>query len=138
MAALMYLSHAIADGGTLNTEERAENRRKAYKFAGWLRDKFPQIRFFCPAEMEVFVAKALKGEYLTLDQVLNVDCEIIKECEGLIAYTPKGKTSKGMDIEIEFANANNVPVQNLYYADDMKEEALIEIIGSFIEECIDG
>lgn len=138
MSAMIYLSHPIGDGGVLLEAEKIVNRRKALKFVDWLRCKFPQIRFYCPAEAELFVAKALIYNYLNLEQVLRIDCGIIKECEGLIAYMPKGKTSKGMDVEIEFANANKIPVLTLGWADDLKEEGLIDIVGNFIEEAIDG
>lgn len=178
--ALIYLSHPIGDGGTLSETEKHANKQRAFRFVNRLREMFPHIKFFCPAEAEIFVSKVLEGksdccnakvrnitmrmptdygkdaqefpsnvctkcskectthQFMELDEVLDVDCEIIRECEGLIAYTPNGKISKGMDIEIEFANKNNIPVLNLWYSDDINESKLKELVEIFIIDAIDG
>lgn len=103
----LYLSHRI----TSPTPEGQElNCLAAISFAKGLRYYFPDVEIHVPAECEPFVAKAYGSGMLTVPQILDIDCQIIKkDCQGVIFYAPDGKLSPGMQVEFEFCGKNNIP-----------------------------
>ena len=103
----LYLSHRI----TSPTPEGQElNCLAAIAFAKGLRYYFPGVEIYVPAESEPFVAKTYKLGMLTVNQILEIDCQIIlKDCEGAIFYSPDGELSPGMRVEYNFCQLEHVP-----------------------------
>lgn len=93
---MIYLSHRI----TGNTpEEMKQNCQDAIRFAEGLRYHFPDVQFYVPAEFEPFVAKAYAKNKLSVEDILEIDCDIIKkDCTAAIFYIPTF-VSSGMRVE---------------------------------------
>ncbi len=109
----IYLSHCISDGGVLTEEIMQKNCGKAVEFANWLRAEFPSLEVYCPAEHEYFVHKTYTKNMLTIPQILEIDCDIIRGCEGVMILCHNDKISAGMQIEIDFALKNKIPMQRV-------------------------
>lgn len=107
-----YLSHSIRGkyGANATPIQMKENCDKAILIANILRATFPSIEIYCPAEHEDFVGIAYHSGMLTEKQVLDVDCMIINDCEGVIIYVPEGdKCQGGRLIEYNHAFKHNKP-----------------------------
>ena len=78
-------------------------------------DGFPPVDIYCPAEHDEFVQIAFNKGLLTVDKILEIDCDIVKRCDLLICY---GFVSSGMMTELEFAEKNNVPVLAITHWDN--------------------
>ncbi|MCP4596234.1 hypothetical protein [Neptuniibacter sp.] len=120
----LYMSHAIrgAKGPAATDADMQANNEAAMRAArvirAWL---YPlPVDIYCPGEVDEFVMTAAKNGlgYLTNDQILAVDCEIIKRCDGLIWYSELGP-SDGAEIEIACAEDNMVPVHTLSFLSKM-------------------
>jgi hypothetical protein len=107
----IYVSHSIRGkfGATATEEQMAANCKKAVQFGKLLRLNFPQIEWYVPAEHDDFVRRAYQKNYLTESEILDIDCEILKTCNGLLVYIPDDYISMGMQIEISYAAKNNIP-----------------------------
>jgi len=107
-----YASHSIRGkmGKDATPEYMEENNKKAVEFCEQLEKFFPGIDFYCPGRMDEFVLIAHQRGYLGEKQILDVDCEIVQRCNFLIAYSPDGFISGGMQIEIDHANKHGIPV----------------------------
>lgn len=67
------------------------------------------VEFYVPAEHEEFVQLAYAKKYMNEQQILDVDCSIIETCDAVFAFGPP-ELSRGMQIEIAFANEHGIPV----------------------------
>lgn len=104
----IYLSHAIMGvKGTNALEEYIqENLQKAINLAVMLRAVYPDVQFYVPAEHEDFVNRTYKKGYLTIDQILDIDCDIIATCDAVLFYNHEGVLSNGMKKELKFTQEN--------------------------------
>jgi hypothetical protein len=118
----LYLSHQISDGGAHDIDRQKENCQLAIKFGNRIRSEFPGIELYIPAESEPFVGRAYHGGFLSIPQILRIDCRIIDSCDGVLVYD-RGHISRGMEVEITHAIQNGIPVQ--YLSDDFSAAALI-------------
>lgn len=107
-----YCSHSIRGkyGNAATDEQMAANNQKAIEFGRLLADEFPMIDFYVPGEHDEFVLIAYRWGLITEKQILDVDCEIVSRCNFLIAFAPDDYISKGMQIEIDHAVFNSIPV----------------------------
>ena len=107
-----YISHSIAGkyGGKATNEQKLANCDKAILFGKQLAKEFPNIDFYIPGKHEIFVIVAFEKNYLTLEQVLDIDCSIVSQCNFIVVFSPDDYISKGMQIEIDYAVENNIPV----------------------------
>ncbi len=109
-----YLSHKIrgAAGEAATNTEQAENCKIAVEIAERIKDELPSIDVYVPGgQSEQFVSIAYKKGYLDIDDILNVDCAIIDNCEGALFYIPKGdKLQGGRLIEYNHAVRENKPI----------------------------
>jgi len=114
----LYLSHPIrGPKGNLATKETIERNCwkaiqigreiKAYLLDWEKMDGFPSGDLYVPAEHDEALAIALQKGYLTVDQVLDIDCEIISRCDLLLVYGP---LSSGMKREVQYAQKHNIPL----------------------------
>ena len=109
----VYVSHCIRGkkGSKATREYIQRNVTLAILFGQALRREFPNIDFYVPGDHEYPpVGNLLEKGYVTIDQVLAVDCDILKNCNFVVAFSPNGYLSKGMKKEIEYAEENGIPV----------------------------
>jgi len=107
-----YVSHSIRGkhGNKATNKQMEENNKKAIDFGELLNKEFPNIDFYVPAEHDELVLIAYRKGYMTEKQILDVDCDIISRCNFLIVFAPDDYISKGMQIEIDHAVFNSIPV----------------------------
>ena len=108
----VYVSHSIRGKKGINAtnEDMRRNNDKAIVFGKALRRKFPGVNFYVPGDCDEFVMIAYRKKYLNEKQILDVDCEIVQQCNFMIAYSPDGYLSRGMRVEIEYAGENGISV----------------------------
>ena len=108
-----YLSHAIRGkaGPNVPYDQQATNCANAIHVANSLRALFPKLELYVPAENETFVQIAYDSGYLNIEQILDIDCKIIDNCDGVIVYVLEGdELQGGRKIEYDHAVATNKPV----------------------------
>ena len=108
-----YFSHAIRGDGTKTIEE---NMKIARGIAGYVRECVgPGLKLYVPAEHDIFPHLAMEDGLLSVEQVLEIDCKIIKGCDLILTYKDLS-ISKGMQVEIMYAVKHNIPI---VYFDDI-------------------
>ena len=107
-----YVAHSIRGkfGADATTEQMEANNQKAIVFGKQLAKEFPNIDFYIPGYYDEFVLIAYKKGYLTIEQILDVDCVIVSRCNFLVVFAPDDYISKGMQTEIDYCVYNNIPV----------------------------
>lgn len=108
-----YLSHSIRGkyGKDATPTQMKENCDRVLEMARELRENAPRAEFYIPAEHEDFVNIAYRDKYLTEKQVLEIDCKIIDNCDGVIVYCPPDDPMcGGRTVEYKHAIATNKPV----------------------------
>lgn len=107
-----YLSHPIRGvaGPDASHDVQTKNCAEAIKIADQLRALFPKLDLYVPAENEVFVQIAYDTGHLSEKQILDIDCRIIDNCDGLMIYVPEGKIQGGRKIEYAHAVATKKQV----------------------------
>jgi len=107
-----YVSHSIRGkfGKDATFEQMEANNKKAIGFGKELVKEFPNIDFYVPADHDEFVLEAYKRGYVGEKEVLDVDCVIISKCNFIVVFSPDDYISKGMQIEIDHAVFNKIPV----------------------------
>ena len=130
----VYVSHSIRGkkGIDATVEDMEHNNDLAIDFGGALRDEFPTIDFYVPGDHDEFVLISYLQKYLTEEQILAVDCVIVRRCYFVIAYSPDGFLSKGMRIEIEDAGKAGIPVIIVAQLDEQGIEAINRQLDSFM------
>lgn len=120
------MSHSIRGkkGKNATDENMQHNNNLAILFGQTLRRKFPKIDFYIPGDHDEFVLIAYQNKYLDEKQILDVDCKIISRCAFMIAYSPDGFLSKGMKIEIEYAETNGIPMIVIFKLDKTGENLI--------------
>ncbi len=109
----LYLSHAMRGKPVyaVNSSEHGNNCEIAIGLAEELRKMFPKLRIYVPAESEPFVGAAYKKGYLTIDQILELDCIIVDQCDMVVVYVPEGdELQGGRKIEYDHAVETHKPV----------------------------
>ncbi len=106
----IYVSHPIR--GIRENPSPAyitHNRLMAQIFGAALRIRYPQHEFYVPAEHEEFVQAAYDNPYLSINQILDIDCKIIDVKDGVIFYNHERMFSGGMKTEHAYAINTNKP-----------------------------
>ena len=108
----VYISHSIRGkmGEKATVEYMEENNRKAIAFGETLGEEFSNIDFHVPGAYEGFVGPAYRKGHLTEKQILDVDCDIISNCNFIVVFAPDDFISKGMKVEIDYATLHNIPI----------------------------
>ncbi len=101
-----YLSHAIRGKAGINAGHNTQNTNcaEAIRIANILREKFPKLELYVPAENETFVQIAYDTGHLAEKEILDIDCKIIDRCDGVIVYVPEGDELQGGRL-VEFDHA---------------------------------
>lgn len=107
-----YVSHPIRGqtGKDATDEQMTENNKKAMSFSNALKKKFPAIDFYIPGEHDEFIMKAYRKGWLNEEQILEIDCEILRTCDVLVVFAPDAFISGGMKVEIDCAALYNIPI----------------------------
>ncbi len=109
----IYLSHAIRGtaGPEASHDTQNVNCTAAILMGGKIMKEIPWVDLYIPAEHEDFVQKAYDSNYITEEHILDVDCQIIDECDAMICYVPDGdKLQGGRGIEFDHCIATGKPV----------------------------
>jgi len=110
-----YFSHAIRGKAGLKASLEVQNANcaEAMQIADKLRERFgPKLDLYVPAENETFVQIAYSMGHLSEEAILDVDCRIIDQQDGVIVYVPKGdELQGGRLVEYNHALKTRKPVQ---------------------------
>ena len=127
-----YFSHPITGkfGADCNAKKKQDyikhNCKIAIEKAITLRQRFYDLHIYLPAESEPFVGRAHFKNYIDINKILEIDCEILENCDMLIiAPTIADGISGGMIKEILRACDKIIPI---FVWNDYAR------IGKFIEE----
>lgn len=106
-----YVSHSIRGpkGAEATHAEMMANNAKAIAFAARLREACPGLDLYVPGEHDLFVMLAYTNGYITEDQILNVDKQILAKQDMLIVYSPDGYLGGGVGVELEEAKRLGMP-----------------------------
>jgi hypothetical protein len=107
-----YVSHSIRGklGVNATPESMADNNRLAHEAAVLMRCILPEIYLYVPGEHDEVISLLYQDGRLKEGDILWADCEIIRGCAFLIAWSPDDFISTGMQIEIDFARGLKIPV----------------------------
>lgn len=108
-----YLSHSIrgAKGAAATPIQMKQNCDRVIALADHIREALPSVDLYVPAEHEDFVAIAFHDGYLSEHEVLEIDCKIIDNCDGVIVFSPPDDMMcGGRTVEFEHAKATGKPV----------------------------
>ena len=75
-----------------------------------MREKVPNVEFYVPAEMDEFPDAAYTNGYLTIGELLLIDCEILYKRNAVLVYAPDSYISGGMWTEIRHAHRYHIPI----------------------------
>lgn len=112
----IYVSHSIRGkfGKDATHEQMVANCKKAIRFGHWLKQSFPDVEWYIPADHDEFVTIAYEQKWLTEKQILDVDCIIVRDtCSGILFYMPDDYLSGGMRRERIEAIASDKPMLDL-------------------------
>jgi len=129
----VYLSHWIRGPEGTNTT-KAENYKRAHEVARKLRTQIPEINLYVPAEADETLSYLYDAKKITIEEILEADCAVISKCSFVFAYTPTGVFSHGMEVEIDYAIENNIPV--IYASDSTLDKACKELKEKMNEQSI--
>ncbi len=120
----VYVSHSIRGikGVDATNEDMENNNKKAKVFGKELRLKFPDVDFYVPADGDEFVMIAYEQNYLSENEILNIDCSIIDKRSMVLAWIPDQYISGGMLIEAIHASKTG---KSFAIARDIHEASLV-------------
>jgi hypothetical protein len=108
---MIYLGHPIRGKLPADIEEALspdhpffkyenENCKIAIENVEWLRYSYPEVRWYCPGEVEIPVQMGHRLGYLNIESILDIDFHIIQElCMGGVLH--RWEDSNGVDREIK-------------------------------------
>lgn len=106
-----YLSHCIrANKENPSIKEMMLNNNKAIVLANELRKTFPFLDIYVPAENNEFDLEVCGGKYLTMDQILEIDCKILEKKDLLLLYKWQKDLSTGQKVEVSHADEMRIPM----------------------------
>jgi nucleoside 2-deoxyribosyltransferase len=93
----VYFSHAMRGkaGDTASAAIQYTNNEIALAIAKKLREAIPNMDLYVPAESEPFVQAAHDAGYLSIEQILELDCKVIDGCDTVVVYVPEGDEMQG-------------------------------------------
>ena len=134
-----YISHSIrgkSEEGATN-KEREINSKKACEFGALMRKEFPNIEWYIPGEHQEIDTIAYRKGYMTEEQILDIDCEIINGCNFMVVYSPDDYISKGMQIEIDHCVRTHVSIISAVDGNyDEYVKRIIHAINCYLTSCM--
>ena len=130
-----YFSHSIRGkkGADATEEDMRRNCEAAIGVATWIREKVPEIDLYVPAEHEDFVHICWKEKYLTEEQILEIDCKILKRLDFHIVHEVDGWLGGGIGIEIVAAKKYNKCIFYVSKLDETTAVLLRQMVKDVIE-----
>lgn len=122
-----YLSHPIRGiyGDKCPAEQIEFNCAKAITWAKALRIEFGcNLKLHVPAEHDEHILIAMEKGYLTVDQILDIDCVIVNKRDVLLVAMWEGQPSGGMAREIDTAFIHHIPTRVFTGIDEIELKAL--------------
>lgn len=106
----LYLSHPIRGSSVDKATKDCQysNSERAILASRLIENEIPNLFLICPGDYEKFVYWTYALKLLTDEQILDVDCKILGDCDGLLAYD--FDTSKGVEIEVKKAKDLSIPI----------------------------
>lgn len=114
-----YMSHCIRGkkGSTCSPQELEANCARATQDGGQLMALFQRwglpVFLYVPGAHDEFTQKAWKAGRITETEVLDTDCDIVRECDFLLVYNWQNYISGGMQYEINYAKEQLIPIITL-------------------------
>lgn len=109
----IYLSHAISNGSEKTPIENQEkNCTEAQRIGKIIQDALPMIEVYIPGgPTERFVRRAWQKGYVTVPQIMEIDLEIVDDCDMLVCYAPieDGAIDGGRLLEVNHARIKGKP-----------------------------
>jgi len=119
-----YLSHPIrgVKGMAATREDMEANNRRAIEFARIIRECCGHhgLDLYVPAEHDEFVIQAYELGYLTEQQILDVDVQLVQKRDLLILYAPDKYISTGMLREHTQAECSNLYIVYVFEEDNIE------------------
>ena len=110
----VYLSHAMRGkaGEGCSRTAQTKNCTAAIEVAWAMRNVYGRkLDLYVPAETEPFVQAAYAVDYLSVGEILEIDCRVIDGCDAVVVWVPEGDSLQGGRlVEYDYAKANNIPV----------------------------
>lgn len=111
---LVYFSHRISNGShKTSAEEQRKYCEEAVQVAEDIKERLTgDIEIYVPgADSEKFVSRAIDSGFMTIEQVLDVDCQIIDSCDAVICRVESigDQLQGGRKIEVDHAEKTNKP-----------------------------
>ena len=127
----IYISHSIKGhkGKDATDEDMTANNAKAIAFGRVLRRRFPNIEFYVPGDGDEFVILAYQSRFISEDEILNVDCQIIDARDVVLAYIHDQYISNGVLVEIQHAHETRKPV---FLAKDIEQAE--RVLNRYLED----
>lgn len=122
-----YLSHTIRGqkGNDATDEDMSINCNAALEVGTRIRKLIPQLGLHIPAEHEEFVSRAYRNGYMNEKEILDVDCQIINDCDLIFILVKDGWIGGGIGVEIKYAQKQNIPI---YFIFDNEIDEIIEMV----------
>lgn len=107
-----YVSHTIrGEKGKDATKQDMENNcQRAEALCSQIRSEIADVILYVPAEHEQFVQSAFDRGFMSEQQILTVDCDILERQDLLIVLTENGWEGGGIGIEAMHARENGIPI----------------------------
>lgn len=127
-----YFSHSIRGmkGNAATQEDMDANNQKAIDAANQIRKYFPGFDLYVPAEHDEVLSILYRTGAVTIGELLDADCEVMRKRDFLIVYVPDGFVSNGMMTEVQAAQKASMPIFIL--ASTRTED--LDLLGAFIVE----
>lgn len=88
-------------------------------------DGLPKSYLYVPADHELFIHRAYKDSLLTKEQISNINCKIIEECNLLILFGGNNiHTNSNITLELDYAKGEQVPIYTMPDLSPMALDAL--------------
>ena len=125
----VYASHAIRGvmGKDCPRKQRDFNKEKAISWGSKLWTYFgSQLELYIPGASDDWAEIGMEKGYLTVEQILDIDCEIISQYDAILVLNWEGVFSGGMKIEVKYAydHVPRIPMFELSGLDDVNLERL--------------
>ncbi len=123
----VYASHIIRGrmGKDCPRKQRDLNKKKAVSWGRELWAYFgSQLELYIPGASDEWAEIAMEKGYLTVDQILDIDCSIISQSDAVLVLNWENYISYGMVREINHADNEGIPVFFLNSLDAVNLENL--------------
>jgi len=94
----VYFSHAIRGkaGSDASHDVQSVNCAVSRVMAGRINEMLNgDVDFYIPAEHEDFVQRAYDCGYIKESEILDIDCQIIDDCDAVVVFIPDGDCLQG-------------------------------------------